>query len=93
VNIETKTSDGGELERLRSKLHDVEKVRLEDRLVHSQEFGALKVQMTAFETRLSVVEDGVKRLMTHSTWLLRLLIGGIGAAALQYIMENNYYVQ
>lgn len=92
MDIETKQAGAPEMERLHQRLFELERARLEDRIVLLEDFGGIKVQMTSFDSRIGHVEDGVRRLMTHSTWLLRILIGAIAVAMMQFLIEGNFHV-
>lgn len=49
------------------------------------------MSVSNLEGRLKVLEDGVSRLMTHSTWLLRLLVGGFILALVNFTVEGGLF--
>jgi len=81
-----------ELSRLRVVVADLDNHRQESRVKRAEDFAAFKVQINAVEARLAGVEAGVTTLMTHSTWLLRILIGGLVVAVLQFALKGGMHV-
>lgn len=81
-----------EMGRLRAQVVELERDLHDGRVRRAEDYGAFRVQVTAIEARLGAVEDGVRTLMTHSTWLLRILVGGIAVAALQFVMTGGLHV-
>jgi hypothetical protein len=78
-----------ELARLRDKIDEVSETRQEDRIRRAEELSEVRVSIRTVEARLKALETGLERLMTHSTWLLRLLIGGFLAALLQFTVKGG----
>ncbi len=78
-----------ELHRLREKVETFSEHRNEDRIRRAEELSEVRVSIRTVEARLKVLEDGLGRLMTHSTWLLRLLVGGFLAALLQFTVKGG----
>jgi hypothetical protein len=81
-----------EISRLRAVVADLDNHRQESRVRRAEDFAAFKVQITSVEVRLASVEAGVSTLMTHSTWLLRILIGGLVVAVLQFALKGGLNV-
>lgn len=78
-----------ELDRLRDKLGELADDRQEDRIRRAEELSDVRVSIRTVEARLKALEDGLERLMTHSTWLLRLLVGGLIAGLLQFTIKGG----
>jgi hypothetical protein len=78
-----------EMLRLRERVEDFSDQRNEDRIRRAEELSDVRVSIRTVEARLKVLEDGLGRLMTHSTWLLRLLVGGFLAALLQFTIKGG----
>jgi hypothetical protein len=78
-----------ELHRLREKVDEFSDNRNEDRIRRAEELSEVRVAIRTVEARLKALEDGLGRLMTHSTWLLRLLVGGFLAALLQFTVKGG----
>jgi hypothetical protein len=81
-----------EVSRLRAHVVELERDLHDGRVRRAEDYGAFRVQITAIEARLGSVEEGVRTLMTHSTWLLRILVGGIAVAAVQFAMSGGFHV-
>ena len=79
-----------ELDRLQDRIQDIADNHQEERIRRAEDLGEVRVSIRTVETRLKVLEDGMGRLMTHSTWLLRLLVGGFLAAFLQFAMQGGF---
>lgn len=78
-----------ELSRLRDKIDEVAETRQEDRIRRAEELSEVRISVRTVEARLRTLESGLERLMTHSTWLLRLLVGGFLAALLQFTVKGG----
>ena len=78
-----------ELARLQDRVLAISEDRNEDRIRRAEDLGEVRVAIRTVEARLKVLEDGMGRLMTHSTWLLRLLVGGFLAALLQFTLQGG----
>jgi hypothetical protein len=78
-----------EIERLREKSEQAVTVRLEDRATFAENVAAVRISMANLEGRLSSLENGMMRLMSHSTWLLRLIVGGLGLAAVNFAIKGG----
>ena len=78
-----------ELARLRDRIDEVAETRQEDRIRRAEELSEVRVSVRTVEARLRSLETGLDRLMTHSTWLLRLLVGGFVAALLQLTVKGG----
>lgn len=74
---------------LREKVAQFEQARYETRLQRAEDMSEVRVSIRTVEARLKVLEDGMGQLMTHSTWLLRLLVGGFIAALLQFTIQGG----
>jgi hypothetical protein len=81
-----------EMGRLRAHVVELERDLHDGRVRRAEDYGAFRVQVTAIEARLGAVEDGVRTLMMHSTWLLRILVGGIAVAAVQFALSGGFHV-
>lgn len=81
-----------EIGRLRAQVVELERDLHDGRVRRAEDYGAFRVQVTAIEARLGSVEDGVRTLMTHSTWLLRILVGGMAVAAVQFALGGGFNV-
>lgn len=78
-----------ELERLREKSELNINERHADRVRLSEVNASIQVTMAQLDARLSSLEAGMLRLMSHSTWLLRLISGGILVAILNFALEGG----
>jgi hypothetical protein len=78
-----------DIERLRDKIDALEQDRNEDRIRRAEELAQLRVGIAAGESRLKTLESGLGRVMTHFTWVLRLLVGGVLAALLQFTIKGG----
>jgi hypothetical protein len=75
--------------RVRDKLDVLDHDRNEDRIRRAEELSQLRVSLTTNESRIRTLEEGVGRLITHSTWLVRLIIGGLLAGILQFAIKGG----
>jgi hypothetical protein len=78
-----------ELSVMRGKIDKMVDERVSDRVDITEDVYAIRVSISSFETRLKVLEDGMLRLMSHSTWLLRLLTSGILVAVTQFVLDGG----
>ena len=79
-----------ELERLREKSEQALNERNADRIKISEVVATIQVTVAQLDGRLSSLEGGMMRLMSHSTWLLRLITGGIAVAILNFALEGGF---
>lgn len=78
-----------ELVSARRRIENVVTERAADRVAYAAELSAIRLQFVALEGRLKSMEEGLVRIMSHSTWLLRLLAGGIVLALTQFVLEGG----
>lgn len=78
-----------EVARLRDDLEHTIRDRQEDRIRKVEEYAEIRMSVVSLEGRLKTLEEGLARLMTHSTWLLRLLIGAFLVAAANFTLEGG----
>lgn len=78
-----------EMSRIRDDLEQSIRDRQEDRIRKVEEYAEIRMSVSNLEGRLKILEDGVSRLMMHSTWLLRLLVGGFIIALVNFTVEGG----
>jgi hypothetical protein len=79
----------GDIARVRDKLEKMEHERNEDRIRRAEELSQLRVSISANQNQAHVLKEGLGRLTTHSTWLVRLMLGGFVAALLQFTIKGG----
>lgn len=78
-----------ELSSMRGKLDGINDKIASDRINITEDVYAIRVAVTAFEARLKVLEDSMIRIMSNSTWLLRLIGSGVLVALTQFVMNGG----
>jgi hypothetical protein len=78
-----------EIERLRERSDHSVEVRIQDRATIAENIAAVRISMANLEGRLLSLETGMTRLVSHSNWLLRLIIGGLCLAAVNFAIKGG----
>lgn len=78
-----------EIERLRERSDQAVELRLQDRATLAESLAAVRISIASLEGRLLSLETGMMRLMSHSTWLLRLIVGGLALAAVNFAIKGG----
>ena len=80
-----------EISSIFAKVEAILRDGLAERSACSDEVSAMRDRFVALEARLNAMEDDLVRIMSHSKWLLRLLLGGIVLLTAEFLLEGELF--
>lgn len=78
-----------ELEKIQERSSKSHEDRLSDRVKVSEDIAEVRVLIAGLQHRLETIEGAMLRLMANSTWLLRILVGAVAIASVNFMLEGG----
>jgi hypothetical protein len=78
-----------ELEKIQERSTKAHEERVSDRVKVSENLAEVRVLIAGLQHRLETIEGAMLRLMANSTWLLRILVGAVAVASVNFLLEGG----
>ena len=72
------TVESTQIKRIESDVHDMR-----------EDVSDLKIRVAVAESNINEIKDNMDSIKGNTTWLLRLMVGGIVGGVLTYILKNG----